>query len=311
MDWLLSLYVGFTRARDHLIITARAGKTALITKWMDCLADADFKPLISLPSVKPDGSTCVTTVRGTKPLEVPTRAWTLIPDEPVNNRKPPTPRQFQRPAAVTVPSTTYRIAPSNAKEDWLDLPDIELGETARLHDAIKSPSGSTSDWADCGSAVHAVLGADSPTQSSEERQGKATSMLTAWGTDAGDNQAALANSLVQASDSLRAYVDKRWPTAIWHSEIPIEANVDSPDGERHVSGIIDLLLETPDGYIIVDHKSFPNPVTKELQDRAREYFPQLAAYGRCLEAMNEAPVIGYWIHFGVAGVMVEGVKSEG
>ena len=59
------LYVGFTRARDHLVLAVRRkGPGKLDTTWLDGLAGADGMPLIRLPDAgaalsltKDDGAT--------------------------------------------------------------------------------------------------------------------------------------------------------------------------------------------------------------------------------------------------------------
>jgi ATP-dependent exoDNAse (exonuclease V) beta subunit len=59
-------------------------------------------------------------------------------------------------------------------------------------------------------------------------------------------------------------------------------------------GFIDMLLETPDGYIIIDHKTHPR------QDNAAEYCakcaPQLNLYKKAVEEATGKKVIKLIIH---------------
>jgi hypothetical protein len=71
---------------------------------------------------------------------------------------------------------------------------------------------------------------------------------------------------------------------------------------RTLQGWIDLLVETPGGYVVVDHKSFPG--TDWLR-RARESAPQLRLYREGVEKATGRPVLATLIHFPVLGRVVE------
>ena len=63
---------------------------------------------------------------------------------------------------------------------------------------------------------------------------------------------------------------------------------------------VDLLLETRDGWIIVDHKATPRP-RNECKEIAEGYSGQLAMYKSAVEAVSGRPVVGTWIHMPVGG----------
>jgi len=62
------------------------------------------------------------------------------------------------------------------------------------------------------------------------------------------------------------------------------------------------LLETPDGWVIIDHKTYPGPST-DWPAKAQSYSGQIRAYGAALEATNRR-VASAWIHFAVGGGIV-------
>jgi hypothetical protein len=64
-----------------------------------------------------------------------------------------------------------------------------------------------------------------------------------------------------------------------------------------------MLLETADGYIIVDHKSFPGR-QDQWPERALAYAPQLFTYARAIR-MTGANVLAMLVHFTVGGGVVE------
>src|SRR5262249_29490658 len=69
-------------------------------------------------------------------------------------------------------------------------------------------------------------------------------------------------------------------------------------------GAPDLLLETPSGWVIVDHKSFRGGEAT-WRKRALECAPQLAAYRQVLLLHGVTPVVACLIHFTIAGGVVE------
>jgi len=50
--------------------------------------------------------------------------------------------------------------------------------------------------------------------------------------------------LVAAGDRLQAWVETRYPGAIWHTEFPMQAL----EGPSILAGIADLVLETKEGF---------------------------------------------------------------
>ena len=75
-------------------------------------------------------------------------------------------------------------------------------------------------------------------------------------------------------------------------------------GDQKSSGWIDLLVETPDGYVIIDHKGFPGS-HEDSERKALEYGPQLARYKEAVEKATGRPVLKTFIHMPVVGNMLE------
>ena len=80
-----------------------------------------------------------------------------------------------------------------------------------------------------------------------------------------------------------------------HWEVPVTAK--NSDGSV-VGGTIDLLVETVDGYWIVDHKS---DETEDREDRFSTYWPQLECYARAISEGMRHPVLGVAIHWACHG----------
>jgi ATP-dependent helicase/nuclease subunit A len=69
-----------------------------------------------------------------------------------------------------------------------------------------------------------------------------------------------------------------------------EVYVVSRDGERYVEGYIDLLVETPDGLVVVDYKTDRVTSDAERAVKAEHYRPQLRAYARALSQVPDLTV---------------------
>lgn len=96
--------------------------------------------------------------------------------------------------------------------------------------------------------------------------------------------------------AFQAWLAKRWPGCPVYVEVPIEA--DGPNGTR-IRGRIDLLVETPDGWILLDHKSNPGGAARD-EDLVAEHGPQLESYGHALLTATGKPVTQRWLYLPVA-----------
>lgn len=120
-----------------------------------------------------------------------------------------------------------------------------------------------------GEAVHGFLGADSIDRPLAQREAMAKEALDRWGVGG----ALLPASLIEASKRLDCFITDRWPGAKQHRELPVFSRI----GDQRASGRIDLLLETAEGFVIIDHKAFPGTPDTWVE-KAKEFSPQLALY---------------------------------
>lgn len=73
-------------------------------------------------------------------------------------------------------------------------------------------------------------------------------------------------------------------------------------GNQKSRGWIDLLIETENGYVIIDHKTFPG-AREQWEEKALSYAPQLGLYKQAVEQATGKKVLDMLIHMAVVGSM--------
>ena len=165
-------------------------------------------------------------------------------------------------------------------------------ETVRLGERIALPG--SPDLQALGEALHGLFAADDPGAPRSERLELARGLLARWGVPQFDPAAALA-----ASERLRVFVAARYPRGTARFEWPVHAEFDG----QVTAGRVDLLVELPHGFVLVDHKSFPGALALD-DDRLRAFAGQTRCYARALEAALGKPCVAVWAHQPVVGVVV-------
>jgi len=298
------LYVGFTRARDHLILAARQkDDDPVATRWLDELRGSDGMPLVDLPNTVDSSARAEVKIHQPHggPLLLDARHWRLSPE--VAARSPSVPdedRAWFAQTALRPPSRKpYRIVASRASADWAGVPATKAGESHSIGEAIVVRNSEKVGWDTIGNTFHAFFAADVGEQTIQKRIENATLQLEVAQLTSVIEPAAL----VRAGDQLRAWVSRCWPEARWLPEFPISATLKTDDGARRIDGTIDLLLETPRGVVVIDHKTFPGLAPAAWTHKVGEHGPQLGVYAHILAAAG-LTVLGKWLHFPIgAGVI--------
>ncbi|WP_429885651.1 UvrD-helicase domain-containing protein [Geoalkalibacter halelectricus] len=105
-----------------------------------------------------------------------------------------------------------------------------------------------------------------------------------------------------AVESFQICLQREFDPIGWQSEVPI---LTLNEQGSVVTGYIDLLVETGEGWWIIDHKS---DQVEDLEEGFSRYLPQLGAYAEALaRAAGDKPVLGvgiHWISRGCCQIMV-------
>ncbi|CAA7618449.1 exodeoxyribonuclease V subunit beta [Magnetospirillum sp. SS-4] len=283
------LYVGVTRARDYLVFANYAKNGAA---WLDLLTDAEGHTVLNLPA---DSALSEMAIAGTIfPIQVEVVGEPIVPA--VSGERSEiawfAPKPFEGDPAEFPPAWQSPSAAAGS-ESLLSAEPVPSSIGERM------PLTGRPDMTMLGEAIHAFLAADIPQRPRQDRQEQGASILRNWGVSG----VVTTDSLVAAADNLHRFATNHWPGAKHHREVPIMGRV----GDQRISGRIDLLVETDDGFVIIDHKSFPGSADRWPQ-KAMEYAPQLALYGRLVQQATGKPVKECLVHMPVAGIMLTGLQ---
>ncbi len=268
------LYVSMTRARDCLILAFPAKSPS--GEWLDALGAPWLTPEVPGAALHLPGGGAV----------------------PCQHRALEPPGEALAPAGVTEPLRWFMTAPGRVPR----LPAVQLASAAapvpcavaeQVVIGTRIPIAAGTDAAALGNAVHACLAAAFSVPGvvlDEERTGR---LLTAFGVES----SLPASAVVRQVRALDAWLTARWPDCPRLAEVPIEALL--PNGQI-VYGRIDLLIDAPQGWILIDHKASP-VAQSQWPKLATDYGGQLATYSAALTLATGRPVVEAWLLLPVAG----------
>ena len=263
------LYVSLTRPRDGLIITLDSKQTG--GEWMDTLEAAWMLPGNEALTL-PDETTIPSQM-----LELEA----VMPDPDLPDYQP----TWLASNAPAIDKLPLRLSPSAiALSDTAKVGEIiELGERLEINGEY--------DPATLGSALHAVIATTLMGQQATERVLLEHDMLSTISVAATD----------ESAGRLIAAINQRFEPINLYTADPIHYTND--DGQV-ISVWIDLLVETEDGFVLIDHNASPR-ARSDWGEIALGYSGQLEAYAAGITHATGKPVISRWIHFAVTGGLVE------
>ncbi len=281
------IYVGFTRARDLLVLPGRASQS--VPKALEKVGIALQFPKDAEPGptvvdfgggLKAQGLIRHFNGQGVAPGTAPgPLTWFARPTGTPPALAPKFLNASQLPA-FSVPASSHPSIPAV----------IALG------DRLSFKGTFTKDEPAFGDAVHAFLAADRPELPKSDRLALARRIQEVHGA----GEFLPPEALVEAGNRLIAWIQREHPDAAVHRELPVQLR----QGEQIIAGTADLVLEMADGFILLDHKGFPGN-EKQCKDKALTFAGQLDAYARALEMALGKKCLARFIHFPVQGLLVE------
>jgi len=286
------LYVAFTRARDLLVAVAkRDPRRGLVAPALAPLAGGPGKPLLALPfEAKP----------GMAELRVGTLAWPCRVRE--LSGLPPRAEPLERApirwyaAGAAVERPAERLSPS--AEPFPSAAPARLVSVSPLA-GRRALSARSEEMGAVGDAIHGFLAGDSGGDEAA-RRATAARLLAAHGVAGALDP----GSLLELSGALRAWLEARYPGARWFREWPVRMRLPG-EHPRLLVGEVDLFLELADGFVLVDHKSFPGAEAERDRRVVEEWAPQLGWYARVLAQALGKPLRAAYVHLPIRGEMAE------
>jgi len=286
------MYVGMTRARDYLVhaipyFTRKKNAVPEVhSAWLDALIPGEDGMVLPEPgddpcaiSIGKQQFACRMEVVGEdespEPVDMETTAWFMPATVDPQDYEP------------------YRMSPSGSLLSEQQIGKVQtvmldsIGETIKVHRGIEMNL--------LGEAVHRFLAADDSCREVDGRRCMADRLLNRWSPDSGLS----VDQLMAISDSFHQWVSESWPNGRLLKEWPVRLK----EGNRVAHGWIDALIETDDGYVLVDHKTIGADI-EVCMDRVKEYAGQLALYSRAIQAATGKPVLDSLIHLPLQGSMV-------
>ena len=272
------LYVGLTRARDLLVLIREKDQPA---PWLDGLQAQWLQPGNG-QLILPDKTTIgLQTLQLTPPAEIAaaktdsTYAWFPTSLKPT-------------------PKLPARLTPSRQPQ----APGSRVGKIIDVGPRL--PFSGALEEADLGDALHAIFAAEFVNPGHARRLETIQRILL--GYQLCDHLKS--EDVLQMVDRFRTSLEQQFQPKQVLVEIPIATTNEM--GQR-IEGFIDMLVETSNGWILIDHKSFPGK-RSEWSTEAVSYSGQLALYREALNKLK-LPVVSMWIHFAVGGGLV-GVQLD-
>ncbi|HRI69522.1 MAG TPA: UvrD-helicase domain-containing protein [Polyangium sp.] len=277
------LYVGFSRARDRLILAGKddlaKGIAGLFAIGGGSVPDeplAGGSPsLKSLSHVTWSGCHMPVVVRVAAPMHAsagPTR--------------PMTTSIFERPVAQTYPQANVAAVMAEGQGRVTQLERLGRGQM------IRGPV----DPIRMGNAIHAFLAADKPTLDMDDRAEIASRLLVGWGVV----EALRIDEMLRLATQFSSWIAAYRPAATMHHEWPVEHRLEQGTVLR---GKIDVLVREGQSFVVVDHKIILANEADAIA-QACGFYGQLAAYARALKAIEAGRTVETWVHLPLAGLIV-------
>jgi ATP-dependent exoDNAse (exonuclease V) beta subunit len=269
------LYVGLTRARDHLIVSAHHKASESDSSFAGLVWDERDRVDLwrGLPPFEPAAPV------SSRPLAVPLplddrSAWVAGRVRLIEENRVP------RVLSATSIAVTA-LAPQHEGDDGAAIVDTDDDGADQPDDGVVPSRRRGRAGSAIGSATHAVLQmvdlADPVDLDLHVRQQCAIEAIPEH-----EGVVALLARSALSSEAVALAVAHRH-----HKELFVAA----PIGDRAIEGYIDLLIDTPDGLVVVDYKTDSARSNEEIDAKLAAYELQGASYAVAVEAVVGRPVI--------------------
>jgi ATP-dependent exoDNAse (exonuclease V) beta subunit len=282
------MYVGVTRAKDEVIFFAKkktkngnsSGEPQI--SWLEAISG---EPLF-MDNFMKEGSAKWKIGDSQKEFDV---EMELLPDQDGGDAEMPSAAGWID-AIVEKPVNYLNSKFSPSSMEGKDV-GAAIGEKVEIGEGIGVTAFSKPE--ELGDCVHSYLAVAEIEK--DGGQQLAEKVVRQWGVETIMEH----DKLVLAGKQLRGFIDGRWAGATIHTEVPM--SVELPTGQTS-EGFIDMLVETQDGYIIIDHKMVRTLNEEKLKIA---YGAQLQCYRNAVEKATGKKVLQTFLHLPNQGICLE------
>ncbi len=285
-------YVGLTRAKDQLIFAIerksptktelKSNPDAVDTLKINWLDSLSCNPIFDFPMTVDQGTLTV----GDETFEITTR----LLEEPQEVEPLPSPLVYTESCATAGHIAPARKSPSSESAEGRA---VLLTQWDYFTGNIKCEKGKFNLL---GSAFHDFIAMNPRTNG----RFYAERLLKNYGVE----QAVAPEVLVECCQNLYNYLEEAYPAAEVSCEVPLTYH--DENGTLY-QGFIDMLLDLPEGFVIIDHKTHPSE--HDAQEYAAGCAGQLELYRKAVEAATGKKVLQTIIHLPNLGKCYE-VKGK-
>ncbi|NLJ72630.1 MAG: UvrD-helicase domain-containing protein [Syntrophomonadaceae bacterium] len=288
------LYVAMTRPKDGLVITLRKAELKsgpkIYAEWLNILTDKNHNPIVNWQLS--NGVSRIVINNSILPIKILEFSGNFTKLATVSNdvyfiEIPTPPCQTEYSPARVNPSS-----PELGDNDDIDTGDA-WKEIHNFNQRINIKGKPEMDH--LGNAIHGYLAIDSQAFSESKRLEVAQRLIRQWKMES----TLEASEIVIAGKNLMDFLEQNYRDYKIFREWPI---VWVKNNGQLLQGWIDMMLELPDGYVIIDHKSYPG---KNSESRVKKYAPQLGVYKQAVEKSTGKTVKEVLIYLPVSGLIMK------
>lgn len=266
------MYVGLTRAKDRIVFAlTRTQKGTLEHTWLDNLCP-------NLPWSFPELPGTASWEIGGEHFSLKTSVLTAsaeplaIEDHVVFAEETLAACESPSPAARLMPSGLEAIAGTASLIKRQDRP-------------CDLPTCPKNKWNLLGDVFHNFFALKRNRQTPES----AVRLLESLGM----TEYLSPETLLKSAQNLREFLEESYPGGSVFTEVPMALR--NAQGQR-LQGFIDMLVEMPNGWIVIDHKTGIPKEGQSMEAFACQYTAQLEAYRQAVEVATGKPVLDCVIH---------------
>jgi ATP-dependent exoDNAse (exonuclease V) beta subunit len=264
------LYVALTRAKEKMIFT-------------DTFSVDPASPLLYWP--KESGKQKVKA--GDKEFDITVKDIEV--DTAISSKADEEPQYLLPQVEKTIPLPPAKFTASSLHADKSisavvnDVADFKTGITV-----LRKPEPTA-----FGNAIHGFFAADAGQLSQEKQLAMVDRLLKRWNVKG----STAPEDVIKANERFDSWLESSYPGAHYFREWPVTLY---KNNYQRMEGWIDVLLELPEGYVIIDHKT----TSDTKREDAKGYAPQLFAYKEAVEAATSKKVLATLVHLPVLGLVV-------